>query len=554
MSVKKNPIISELNPESLCFSIYKHLYNTFFNSQDKKDAEHPWGVTEGDETSIRLHNTAYGFADAISLGIDNNGFVGNGTLLEYLKKQGGDMSGMFRSNYGFEAGLDNDRILWTYKDETKNIKGVRVNGILDLGAESLYIGGKRFISYEKDSDTLIVKNNRIDFKSSNLFSIGELIFGDKNNGLVLNSGGITLNGFGIYHTGNANILSVDWKMKNASVGGNLTVMGSTLINGKLKACTGVELGANGKTLLSLAGESVNLTGFLSFANSFGIRIENISVLIRTNKSDIQVGAVGGDFLLGSENTSKIRLQSHITTDDGEHTLITKYGGAYFPDSFIARHNYGDVLLSTFRKDSSNEGIIVHKRLRFNDNEDIYLYGNTDGIGFCSYYSYTDTSTSQKVTLTFNTVSRYLESTSLFRPLNKKSVSLQLSTEADFIVSNKPFESKGHIGIDNSKTRLTDNSLFFNENNLLVSVKAGIKHYGNALFLSDISSEFYSSGFAGSGWAILNNKSTGNVSATFDELTIRKKMRIYELEVQKISTTNGSLWISDNCSGDIVIKL
>ena len=32
------------------------------------------------------------------------------------------------------------------------------------------------------------------------------------------------------------------------------------------------------------------------------------------------------------------------------------------------------------------------------------------------------------------------------------------------------------------------------------------------------------------------------------------MRIYELEVQKNNVTNGALWISDSCSGDIVEKL
>ena len=73
-------------------------------------------------------------------------------------------------------------------------------------------------------------------------------------------------------------------------------------------------------------------------------------------------------------------------------------------------------------------------------------------------------------------------------------------------------------------------------------------------MSGISSERFASGFAGYGWAILPNLTTGNIAATFDELTVRKKMRIYELEVQKITATNGSLWVSDNCSGDTVIKL
>jgi hypothetical protein len=139
-------------------------------------------------------------------------------------------------------------------------------------------------------------------------------------------------------------------------------------------------------------------------------------------------------------------------------------------------------------------------------------------------------------------------------LNRLSDSLNISTDADFILFEKPVEAKGHIGIDNSFTRITDGSLFFSNEHYLLSAADGIKHYGNAYFLSDLASERFSSGFAGSGWAIMHNRTTGNVSATFDELIIRKKMRIYELEVQKTGAANGSLWISDCCQGDTVIKL
>ncbi|MCS2956884.1 hypothetical protein NXX53_06285 [Bacteroides salyersiae] len=66
MSVILLPGIVNLDPDSLCYSIYNQLYNNFFNAQDKKDEQHPWGVEEGDETSIRLRNTAYNFAEAIA--------------------------------------------------------------------------------------------------------------------------------------------------------------------------------------------------------------------------------------------------------------------------------------------------------------------------------------------------------------------------------------------------------------------------------------------------------------------------------------------------------
>uniref|UniRef100_UPI003567DEA8 hypothetical protein n=1 Tax=Bacteroides fragilis TaxID=817 RepID=UPI003567DEA8 len=97
-------------------------------------------------------------------------------------------------------------------------------------------------------------------------------------------------------------------------------------------------------------------------------------------------------------------------------------------------------------------------------------------------------------------------------------------------------------------------LFFTNEIYLSSSTDGIKHYGNAYFLGSISSERFSSGMAGSGWGILHNQTTRNVTATFDEITIRKKMRVYELEVQKNAATNGALWVSDACQGDTVLKL
>ncbi|GAB6013553.1 hypothetical protein MK137Hg34_000311700, partial [Viscerimonas tarda] len=189
---------------------------------------------------------------------------------------------------------------------------------------------------------------------------------------------------------------------------------------------------------------------------------------------------------------------------------------------------------------------------FGTSEKAYLSGKDNGIAFSSFVEYV--SPDKQETLHYETLLKYRPSTSKYQPQNRLSDSLYIETEADFILLNKPLESKGHIGIDNSFTRLADGALFLNSGQYLLAAAGGIKHYGNAWFLEDISSEWFSSGFAGSGWAIVRNQTTGNVSATFDELTVRKKMRIYELEVQKLSATNGALWISDSCSGDSVEKI
>jgi hypothetical protein len=45
-----------------------------------------------------------------------------------------------------------------------------------------------------------------------------------------------------------------------------------------------------------------------------------------NEKDIQLGAVGGDLLLGNENTDKIRLQANLLDTDGdsEHLKALSY--------------------------------------------------------------------------------------------------------------------------------------------------------------------------------------------------------------------------------------
>lgn len=238
--------------------------------------------------------------------------------------------------------------------------------------------------------------------------------------------------------------------------------------------------------------------------------------------------------------------------DGDNILLTKYGAAYFPDSLKVRHNYGDELLSSYRVDNDDEGMIIHKRLRFGTDKGAMLYGDKNGITFSSL-SERD-KVNQNLYVVCKTLFSHRPSTSYYKPLNRDSDSLFISTDTDFITFGKPIEATGHMGIDGSSTRLTANALYFGNESYLLSVDGGIKHYGNVMFLDTLSSEYFASGFAGAGWAILRNRITGNISATFDELTIRKKMRIYELEVQKADVTNGSLWISDSCSGDSVEKI
>ena len=151
-------------------------------------------------------------------------------------------------------------------------------------------------------------------------------------------------------------------MRDGMVRRNLTVRGSTVMDGGLKALQGVELGDKGKCLLSFSEEDVALGGFLSFLDGFGIRIGDVPVLLCTDKDKIQFGSIGGDLLLGGDHTPKIRLFSGISDVDGECLMLSPYGKACFPGSLTVRHNYGADLLSSYRVDTSDEGIVIHLSL------------------------------------------------------------------------------------------------------------------------------------------------------------------------------------------------
>ena len=538
------PGIGNLDKDSLCYSIYSQLYHNFFYAQDAGT------ITEGDQTSIRLHNTAYNFASAISSGVNGEGSgESGGILLNYLKKTGDDMRGMLRANYGFEAGADNRVLL------RLSASSVDITGELRLGGSSLYLGGKQVLQYDAVSGTVRLEGRQIVFGSSLLHSTGELIVGtDQTTGVFITPSLLQIGGKDVYHTGNANQADVSWKMLDALVSGKLEVSGTVDLKGILNALRGINLGANGKTVLSIHSDTANLSGYLSFPEGYGIQIGGLPVLTRLKEKDILLASAGGDLLLGSESTAKIRLQSALWDIDRDTALISKYGAACFPGSLTVRHNYGDDLLSSYHRDKQDEGIIIQKRLRLGSSTGVYLYGKDDALNFASKVYRTDNENGVTAAYTYETTLSFVPSTSLYKRQDRYSDSFSLQTDADFFCFSKPIETSGHIGIDGSFTRLTDGQLFFTADSYLLSIADGIRHCGNAYFMDGISSEYFSSGFAGSGWAIQKNRTTGNIQATFDEVVIRKKMRVYELELQKNTATNGSLWVSDSCSGDTVVCL
>lgn len=161
------PDIETLDKDSLCYSIYSQLYHNFFNAQDSGT------VIEGDQTSIRLHNTAYNFASAIASGVTGEG--GGEVLLDYLKKTGGDMTGILRANNGFEAGTGNNRVLQIYDEG--NATGIRITGELRAGGNSFYLGDKQVLCYDKVNDRVTIDGASISMGSAIVYSRGRSLSG-----------------------------------------------------------------------------------------------------------------------------------------------------------------------------------------------------------------------------------------------------------------------------------------------------------------------------------------------------------------------------------------
>lgn len=546
MSVELLPGIGSLEPGSLCHSIYTQLYQGFFNAQNRE------AVTEGDDTSVRLRNTAYGFAQAIAGAVEGGGGT-SGVLADYLKLSGGSMSGSLAADYGFGAGIGNRRVLEVFRTPQTNAQGevtgydygLTLTGDLRVLGNHLYIGGQQFVSYMSNLGTMFVRYPKMDFATSKIRTRGDLLFGeDRATGVYISASGLEIAGHGVYHGGNANLPEVDWTMKNAAIAGKLTVAGT------LRALYGASLGAAGTPLLETGATGVSLYSDLAFADRFGIKMKGTVVLQRVGENEIRLGGVGGDLLLGGDHTNKVRLLSPVTDIDGDNVLISPYGGAFFPDSLRVRHNYGSELLSTYAE-KENEGIAIHQQLRFGEADAAWLKGVDGQLMFCSTSTHDIASESS----TIISLIGHIPSTSLRKPLDRISDTLIIATySGDFILLGNPTEVEGSVGISNSHTRMTDGCLFLTDDIRLQKTTDGIRHYGNATFTGGLSSERFSSGFAGSGWAVLINATTGNTSATFDELTVRKRIRAYEFVVQRTRATNGALWVSDTCSGDSVEKL
>lgn len=93
---------------------------------------------------------------------------------------------------------------------------------------------------------------------------------------------------------------------------------------------------------------------------------------------------------------------------------------------------------------------------------------------------------------------------------------------EYITGNWTFKGKG----------VSENNWTFNQN---------VRMYGDLVTSGSLTSPEFASGFSGYGWRLDADTNT----LTVDYLVVRKAMRVYEMVINKISATNGSLWVSNS---------
>lgn len=534
-------------------------------------------------SDILLKNSAYLFANAImSVMSGGTGSGGNQSATRFVSRAGDSMQGAFSAWYGFDAGVNGQKIFEVSIDANEkkwaNIFGnlkvaedAEVSGLVKLGQGVAFDGNKAIYI---DNGALNFDWQDLKFKGNVEVDSGSFTLGN----VKIDQSGIFWNNLEFYHSGNANKPEIDWVMNDAEINGNLLTKGDGTINGMLAVKDGFSFSVNTedgiqKLLYSEAiselDENCNLkekivtilNSDFQIINGHGIKF-NQDYIVRVRDLDtVSFAAPGMTLNLGDSDgnklTSKISLQSDIWDYSSVYKIISKEGAGNFPNGLRAQCAVSaSMVLETFYIDKNNLGVLFNKQLRLGELNGPIIFSDTNNGSLNIELPFTYFSNGDTKTENIGLWMYYAPTTSLFKnQALDTSATLHLSTDGEFIAFDNPVEANFFsIKSEQYHTRLIEDALFFDDGKFIEGVSDGLRFSGNGYFYGNISSPSFASGFAGYGWAIKDEVTHGGFHATFDSITIRKKMRVYELEVQKTSCTNGSLWVSDSCSGDEVIMM
>lgn len=318
--------------------------------------------------NITRKNSAYLLANTIisSLSSEEGGGSGTGG---FVSINGDSMAGLLKALYGFTAGDNGIKILDVYQtsesnpQERKNI--VSINGELHLPTHGLYINGCNVISYDNDIIAL----------NGDVICSGYIRLGD----LEISKDGISYQGNEFYHSGNSNKEDVSWTMKDGTVAGNLSVKGTSTFQSGITALYGVDLGFDNTSVLVISAKRLaQLTGDLNIVTG-GIKFDDNYIIHVKNNNVISFSASNKILNWGDDNTKQINLQTSIYDDDGEYEMISKFGSAYFPESFKAGHNLGNILIETYKKSSEDSGVIFRRYIRLKSEDGPGFYSDGDSV-------------------------------------------------------------------------------------------------------------------------------------------------------------------------------
>lgn len=588
-----------LNKKSALYDLYSRLYNGMVaaSTVTPPDVTTNPPLTETGEvdtaaitksftdySTILMKNSAYLFASSI-LAIFQSGGGGGGegggdSTFNFISRSGDSMHGKLFARYGFEAGDNNQTVFETFVNDGKGIASITgklfVSG--DVSTEgSISVKGMAAISYA-DGKLVFGEDGAAIVLKDNVTVNGSISLGT----LKISPGGITLDDLVYYYAGNSNLPTVDWTMKDGSVAGDLTVEGVSTLKGLLQASSGFSFSINGEEHLTLkthvdgdnSEDRLTLQEDLYLTANKGIKHNDTYIIksekfedtldgsIPTVREEISFAAPGmimnlGGLSDGDTNSQYISLKAGIRNRLGVTQIISPDGDGNFTNSLSAGcGNAGPKVMETYYADVKNMGVAFYRNIALGDMDGARIVTNDDTKKVVLAIPFTYMSGSVPITI-FDKVSMGArDSTSLFRDQSlAHGFTSEFDTDAEMFAFKKPVEVPSiSIISDKYKTRLIENALFLNDGIFIEGVNGGMRFTGDGFFSGNISSSKFASGFVGYGWAIMKDALSGNYQATFDSLTVRKKMRVYEMEVQKISATNGALWVSDSCSGDLVEEL